>query len=513
MRTPAAWYPGARALTRTVIAHLGPTNSGKTHAALEAMKAAKGHALYCGPLRLLACEVADRLSTAGVACSLLTGQEVREAPGARHSACTVEMAAVGSAPGCKVYEVAVLDEVQLLGDASRGWAWTRALLGLPALQLHVCGDPGALPLLRQLVTECGDVLQVVSYERLSPLRVSAQPLSSLRALQPGDCLVAFSRKAVHGLQQEVVRRSSHAACLVYGALPPEARRQQAALFNTPGSRYGVLVASDAIGMGLNLKIRRVIFASMRKFDGKYLRPLTPSEVRQIAGRAGRYMHGMQASKGACSSTAACGVLSLTPPSTSTFQDSASAACNWEQPGCQQQGGQQGGQQGRQQQGQQQQGQQGQVLGMAVNCPGHLHPTPDTGPTMQAHQPPHSPCDASSNAPSDGQSSSGAGGAAVAEHAALLQQLSAAVGSPSPLSAAHLYPGLSRGGVEASGGGPPPPLASNASPSPRDMGAGGTAAGAHPANHPPTSFPPASPAAAAGFRDQILLVEGGGQERG
>ncbi|GFH12625.1 hypothetical protein HaLaN_08343 [Haematococcus lacustris] len=82
--------------------------------------------------------------------------------------------------------------------------------------------------------------------------------------------------------------------------------------------------------------------------------------------------------------------------------------------------------------------------MAVNCPGHLHPTPNTGPTMQAHQPPHSPCDASSNAPSDGQSSSGAGGAAVAEHAALLQQLSAAVGSPSPLSAAHLYPGLRRG---------------------------------------------------------------------
>ncbi|KAF5838453.1 hypothetical protein DUNSADRAFT_2847 [Dunaliella salina] len=333
MRHPSTWFPGARAMQRRIVAHLGPTNSGKTHAALESLKAAQGGGVYCGPLRLLACEISERLLSAGVACKLVTGQEVREVEGAKHVAATVEMAplmpsAVASR-GVNAFEVGVLDEVQMMADPGRGWGWTRVLLGMQAQTLHVCGDPGALPLLKQLAEECGDILEVRQYTRLAPLVVCGEPLGSLSSLQPGDCLVAFSRKKVHALQREVGRRSSHRAAMVYGALPPGARSQQAARFNQQQEqqqqqqqrewsgelrldevhlgRVGgeamsaegerdeeddegchVLVASDAIGMGLNLSIRRVIFTTLSKFDGMSKRQLTASEIRQIAGRAGRY---------------------------------------------------------------------------------------------------------------------------------------------------------------------------------------------------------------------------------
>ncbi|GIM09322.1 hypothetical protein Vretimale_13239 [Volvox reticuliferus] len=198
---PASWYPVARGLKRKVVAHLGPTNSGKTHAALQALKAAPS-GMYCGPLRLLACEVADRLAAEGLPCNLVTGQEVRRAVGARgaparHTACTIEMAevttrlpATGTAAvdrdcsgrrtsgggggddegggdgsgdgggGVARFDVVVLDEIQMLGDRLRGWAWTRALLGLAAREVHVAGDSAVLPVLRALVAECGDELQV-----------------------------------------------------------------------------------------------------------------------------------------------------------------------------------------------------------------------------------------------------------------------------------------------------------------------------------------------------------------
>ncbi|KAF6256649.1 P-loop containing nucleoside triphosphate hydrolase protein [Scenedesmus sp. NREL 46B-D3] len=307
MRSPAGWYPLARAMQRQLIAHMGPTNSGKTHAALTALMAAPS-GVYCGPLRLLACEVADRLNAAGVPCSLVTGQEVRLVPGARHAACTVEMADVERRVEVRL-QVAVLDEVQMIADKSRGWSWTRVLLGMPAQQLHLCGDPAAAGLLQELAGNCADTLTVQRYKRLSPLVVEPRALQGLAEVQQGDAVVAFGRKALHKLRRNILKSSSrsrgdgwdggqpppqqlqHCVGMVYGALPPEARRMQAALFNAgPGvsPRYSVLVASDAIGMGLNLNIRRVVFATMHKYDGQQLRPLTPTEVKQIAGRAGRF---------------------------------------------------------------------------------------------------------------------------------------------------------------------------------------------------------------------------------
>ncbi|BDA48563.1 ATP-dependent RNA helicase SUV3L, mitochondrial [Coccomyxa sp. Obi] len=279
---PASWYPAARMMRRRVVAHMGPTNSGKTHAALSELKAAET-GVYCGPLRLLAWEVAEKLNADKIACNLVTGQERRTVPGARHAACTVEMASV-----TRAVDVAVVDEVQMLADGGRGHAFTRALLGLPARTLHLCGDAAVLPLLCQLVADAGDTLEVRTYERLLPLVPQAAALTSLKTVRRGDCLVAFSRREVHAIKRAIDSHGAFKSCIVYGALPAEARTAQATLFNAPRTGFNVLAASDAVGMGLNLNIRRVVFTSMEKFDGTTFRPLTPPEVKQIAGRAGRY---------------------------------------------------------------------------------------------------------------------------------------------------------------------------------------------------------------------------------
>lgn len=144
LRTPAKWYEQARSMKRKIIFHAGPTNSGKTYHALERFRTAKS-GLYCGPLKLLATEVYRKANNSKTPCDLVTGEERLYAKNpddpADHVACTVEMARV-DVP-C---EVAVIDEIQLLKDYGRGWAWTRALLGIPAQEIHLCGEPGAIDL-------------------------------------------------------------------------------------------------------------------------------------------------------------------------------------------------------------------------------------------------------------------------------------------------------------------------------------------------------------------------------
>ena len=165
MRDPSAWYPLARSMRREITLHVGPTNSGKTHAAMERLKTAAS-GTYCAPLRLLAWEISESMNGEGVPCALVTGQERREAPNARHASCTVEMSDLS-----KVMDCAVIDEIQLLSDPHRGYAYTRALLGLPALELHLCGDPRAVPLVRRVVKSTGDLLVVKEYERLSLIHI------------------------------------------------------------------------------------------------------------------------------------------------------------------------------------------------------------------------------------------------------------------------------------------------------------------------------------------------------
>jgi len=279
LRLPHEWFPRARELTRRIEYHWGPTNSGKTHAALNRLKTAT-NGVYCGPLRLLATEVYERLNAAGVKCNLLTGQEKIAVQGATHTACTIEMLDFDN-----YYDVAVVDEIQMIADSDRGSAWTHALLGLPCTEIHLTGDERAKGIVTSLMESTGDLLLMKEYKRLSPLTV--QPgISKLEDLREGDCIVAFSRKTCHRLRSLIEKRFK--CSIIYGNLPPETRRVQARRFNDRENAQ-VLVATDAIGLGLNYNISRVVFFETEKNDGKKVRPLTGYEIRQIAGRAGRHL--------------------------------------------------------------------------------------------------------------------------------------------------------------------------------------------------------------------------------
>ncbi|KVI08607.1 DExH-box ATP-dependent RNA helicase DExH18, mitochondrial [Cynara cardunculus var. scolymus] len=279
---PETWFPFARAIKRKIIYHCGPTNSGKTYNALQRfMEAKKG--IYCSPLRLLAMEVFDKVNSLGVYCSLLTGQEKKHVPFGNHTACTVEMVSTE-----ELYDVAIIDEIQMMSDVYRGYAWTRAFLGLQADEIHLCGDPSVLNIVRKICAETGDELIENHYGRFKPLVVEAKTLlGDIRNVRSGDCVVAFSRREIFEVKVAIEKHTSHKCCVIYGALPPETRRHQANLFNEQGNEYDILVASDAVGMGLNLNIRRVVFYSLSKYNGDKIVPVPASQVKQIAGRAGR----------------------------------------------------------------------------------------------------------------------------------------------------------------------------------------------------------------------------------
>ncbi|KAM7268033.1 hypothetical protein ACFE04_010199 [Oxalis oulophora] len=279
---PHTWFPFARAMKRKIIYHCGPTNSGKTYNALQRyMKAKTG--IYCSPLRLLAMEVFDKVNANGVYCSLLTGQEKEFVPFSNHIACTMEMASTN-----ELYDVAIIDEIQMMADPCRGFAWTRALLGLMADEIHLCGDPSVLDVVRKICLETGDEFYEQHYGRFKPLVVEARTLlGDLKNVKSGDCVVAFSRREIFEVKMAIEKHTKHRCCVIYGALPPETRRQQATLFNNQDNEFDVLVASDAVGMGLNLNIRRVVFYSLSKYNGDKIVPVPASQVKQIAGRAGR----------------------------------------------------------------------------------------------------------------------------------------------------------------------------------------------------------------------------------
>lgn len=271
----------ARQLKRRVTLFVGPPNSGKTHAAFERLAGALDGA-YLAPLRLLALEGRDRLVARGVPCSLLTGEENVAAEGARVVSSTIEMVGTRTA-----IDVAVIDEAQMIFDSSRGWAWTQAIVGVPAREVIIICSSYAVPAIESLLGLCGESPVIRVFERKQHVDLLKAPVP-LQALKKGDAVVAFSRREVLMLRDQIAA-NGHPVSVVYGALPPEVRRREAERF-AQGEAH-ILVATDAIGMGLNLPIRRVLFSTMTKFDGVGDRPLNESEVHQIAGRAGRFgMH-------------------------------------------------------------------------------------------------------------------------------------------------------------------------------------------------------------------------------
>lgn len=265
---------------RTFEFYVGPTNSGKTHAALDVLASAPS-GVYLAPLRLLALEVYERLVERGVRASLVTGEERVIDADAQHVSSTVEMLNTE-----RHVDVAIVDEAQLLEDAQRGWAWTLAIAAVPARRVIMCGSEEGLRAAQRLAERIGATIAVRRFERMNPLSVVPVPHGG--QLRPGDALIAFSRRAVVEFQERVVRSGLRSA-VIYGSLSPIVRRREAERFRSGTAQ--VVVATDAIGLGLNLPIRRIVFSSVRKFDGVSTRSLTPQEIRQIAGRAGRYgMH-------------------------------------------------------------------------------------------------------------------------------------------------------------------------------------------------------------------------------
>jgi ATP-dependent RNA helicase SUPV3L1/SUV3 len=256
-----------------VVAHLGPTNSGKTHAALEEL-AATGRGVYAGPLRMLAQEahrrLGDRLGFERVA--LVTGEE-RVNEHAPVICSTVEMAPSGG-------ELLVLDEVQWADDEERGSAWTRLLLAGEYRQILLLGALDALPLVEKAFPEA----ELKVFERKLPLEWVGE--RTLRSLTPGTVVVAFSRRAVLALAGEVNRLRPGRVAVLYGAMPLASRREEIERFLSGAA--DVCVATDVLGHGVNLPCETLLFAETTKFDGQERRTLLPWELAQIAGRAGRF---------------------------------------------------------------------------------------------------------------------------------------------------------------------------------------------------------------------------------
>ncbi|BEJ14973.1 hypothetical protein CspHIS471_0407400 [Cutaneotrichosporon sp. HIS471] len=288
----------ARMVNRAFHLHMGPTNSGKTYTALKAL-AKSPTGVYAGPLRLLAHEVWERLNLGSVGgldgkprpCSLVTGEEKRIVHNGQDMiSCTVEMLPLMGHPSGNPWDVVVIDEIQMIGDPQRGGAWTFAVMGVNAKEIHLCGDETTADLLKSMIGQFkGDTLTVHRYERLTPLSVADESLQGdWENVQPGDCVVTFSRTNVFAAKKAIESTLGKKCAVVYGALPPETRAEQAREFNEDSGRAEIMVASDAVGMGLNLKIGRIVFESLTKFDGKREVPLSLSQVKQIAGRAGRF---------------------------------------------------------------------------------------------------------------------------------------------------------------------------------------------------------------------------------
>lgn len=276
---PMEAYPLARMMERHFVLHVGPTNSGKTHDALQALMKAESGA-YLGPLRLLAYEQFELMNQEGCPCTLLTGEELAEVAGARHVSSTVEMANFHTP-----VDVAVIDEAQMVADPDRGCHWTATILGIPAREVHVCCAPHAANVVRELVELCEDSHHTVWHDRLVPLQAERRAFRLPGSAVPGDALIVFSRRAVHSVAAQVAAAGLRPS-LVYGALPHDVRHEEARRFSE--GETDVVVATDAIGMGMNLPIRRIVFVEQEKYDGHALRMLRPEEVQQIAGRAGRF---------------------------------------------------------------------------------------------------------------------------------------------------------------------------------------------------------------------------------
>jgi len=270
-------FPMAREMRRKLILHIGPTNSGKTYQAMQKLeKADTGY--YLAPLRLLALEGYESLKAKGIESSLITGEEQIIDDNATHISSTIEML------NFEVdVDVCVIDEVQMIDDRDRGWAWANAIIGAPAKEIIMTGSINSKEAIIALAEYLGEELEIIEFERKNPLTLLERPTPH-NAVEAGSAIIAFSRRDVLRLKHEF--SADFSVSVVYGNLSPEVRREEARRFREGETQ--LLIATDAIAMGMNLPIKTILFSKAEKFDGITQRNLLPSEVHQIAGRAGRY---------------------------------------------------------------------------------------------------------------------------------------------------------------------------------------------------------------------------------
>jgi ATP-dependent RNA helicase SUPV3L1/SUV3 len=270
-------YPLARSMNRELYFFVGPTNSGKTYNAMQELKKANT-GVYLAPLRLLALENYEDLIKENIETSLVTGEEQIFNEDAAHICSTIEMLDFNLST-----DVCVIDEVQMLDDEDRGWAWVNAILGAPAKKIIMTGSVNALDAVKKIATYLDEPLHVKKFKRKTELEVLDEPVT-LKNIEPGTALIAFSRNDV--LYYKSKLQKHYKVSIIYGNLSPEVRSEEARRFREHETQ--ILIATDAIAMGLNLPIKTILFTTDTKFDGVSKRLLYPTEVIQIAGRAGRY---------------------------------------------------------------------------------------------------------------------------------------------------------------------------------------------------------------------------------
>ena len=276
--SPIDEYEEARRMKRHFYLHVGETNTGKTYASIQKLMDAES-GVYLAPLRLLALEVQDKLRGENIACSLLTGEEEDIISYASHISSTIEKLQIETH-----YDICVIDEAQMIADKQRGWAWTRAIIGVLAPEIHICMAPEAKDIIIKLIKDCKDTYEIIEHKRDTELIFEDKKFDLNKDVKKGDALVVFGKKKALAVSAQLLNNNIKTS-IIYGSLPYSTRKKQFERFLSGETE--VIVCTDAIGMGVNLPIKRIVFLETRKFDGISLRKLSVPEIKQIAGRAGR----------------------------------------------------------------------------------------------------------------------------------------------------------------------------------------------------------------------------------
>jgi len=261
-----------------ITAVLGPTNTGKTYLAIETMLSFES-GMIGFPLRLLAREVYDKIikKIDPTKVALITGEEKIIPSNAKYYLCTVE-----SMPIDKNLEFVAIDEIQMCSDFERGHIFTDRLLNLRGEKLTMLLGSSTM---KKIISNLNADIEFINKKRLSKLTYVGH--KKISRIDRKSAIIAFSTEEVYAIA-ELIRRQKGGAAIVMGSLSPKTRNAQVALYQSGDVDF--LVATDAIGMGINMDLDHVFFSNLKKFDGKKLRKLNSSEIGQIAGRAGRYLN-------------------------------------------------------------------------------------------------------------------------------------------------------------------------------------------------------------------------------